>query len=165
MGLTACVDFSFSDFCGPVGFSCFPHKTPLFYWACCTVHGDVHSSPRAFLIAVTAMLWHSHWTWAFNMGRHNIKKKNRTEHFIFVLWAPHISLSSINTGELYCFYLSLRLISCCCYLVPALSDVVWWSVAWCDTVLNVSKDILLSLCSTHAWDLRVVCTENDSCDR
>lgn len=77
-------------------------------------------------------------------------KKNRTKHFIFVLWAPHISLSSIDTGELYCFYLSLRLISCCCYLVPALSDVVWWSVAWCDTVLNVGKDILLSLCSTHA---------------
>lgn len=90
------------------------------------------------------------------------KKKKSQKCFIFVLCAPHISLPSVNTGKVYSvFYLSLQLISCCCYLVPALSHG-----AECDRALNVrskergnatSFSHVRLLFFTRGWDLNVKC--------
>lgn len=91
MDLAAHVDLTFSDFFGPVGFSCFPIKSTLYCSACCAIHEDICTVASAF-----SDHSYSHpVALSLNILKSKIKKSGT---FNFVLFAPHISLSSINSN-------------------------------------------------------------------
>lgn len=108
-------------------FCCFLHRISSFQHGLSKSHQNVCTVAFGLLCAQLRL--------ALNKAQRYINKCSIYKCAFFLVWcAPRNSLASNNNSTFYCSYLSLKLISRCCCLVPALSNcpchVAESGVAW-----------------------------------
>lgn len=94
-------------------FCCFLHRISSFQHGLSKSHQNVCTVAFGLLCAQLRL--------ALNKAQRYINKCSIYK-CAFFLCAPRFSLASNNNSTFYCSYLSLKLISRCCCLVPALSS-------------------------------------------